>query len=265
MIYSEDILFLMPADRELQFPAMSALQRHVNDYMAKMANQFKFMLPDKNPDFKFRYAVNMSADDWDFFQLLGIELTQAPEEIGPPDVVVDMRDDKLLAFKVAGSTKHAAQICSGLAGVEGLPFPKFRKCEMDWTMKTMLCGMPFFYPGATMVSEDEAVTMFKSGAQIGCYIGYQNWVSYMFAALGFPVIEILPTGKSETWLSKWMNPFYRVIEQGLEHRLMTSTIENLRGAVAWQSERIRAEEARATLTAQSKSSAANAVSTSGQV
>lgn len=235
MIYSEDILFRLPDDRELQFPAMSALQRYVNDYQMKMDAQFHYMRPGGKPEIHFRYAVECASEDWDFFQLLGIELCQPPEEIGPPDVVIDMNAERILSFKVPGSYKHAAQICSAMAGVEGPPFPKFKACEMDWSMQRILSTERL--PGCEFCDEQDALLMFTSRAQIGGFVGKQGWLSYMFASLGFPVVEILSKDRSETWLSKWMNPFYRVIEEGMVGRLLQPTLENLKKVVAWQYER----------------------------
>ena len=54
MVASEDILFIMPKDRELQFPAMAALQSYVNDYKVKMqANT----VTAEMPEYRFRYHV----------------------------------------------------------------------------------------------------------------------------------------------------------------------------------------------------------------
>lgn len=256
MIVHEDILFRLPHSRELQFPAMSALQAYINCYQLKMKNN---NVQPKLPDFTFRYWAEMADEAWQFFLDLGIELHQNRQPIGYPDAVIDLDEAKLLSFREANANKHCAQICSALAGVEAPPFPKIRQRKPDYQMTnvfTLLGDVEMI--GAAPLALGEL--MHLPDGVVGCFIGYQGWETYMVAAQGLPVIEILRSGMSESWLSKWSNPLYRVIEENALG-MIPQTLENLRGVLQWRFGKDQALADKGTTTAPTTSSAPIAVST----
>jgi hypothetical protein len=215
MTQTEDILFVLPRDRELQFPAMAALQSYVNSYAVKMrANT----VTKEVPDYKLRYATTLSDDDWQFFLRLGIELNQQPEEIGFPASVIELSDAKLLSF--FGTEKHAAQICGAISGVECLPYPKVKTGTMKLDDRGHLYpvwvgGKPAGADGGEM-GDEQFLNIFRE-APVTCegsvLVGMQSWRTYAVAAAGLAVVEILPRDRPVNWLSKWKNPLYRLIEE----------------------------------------------------
>ena len=218
MIVREDILFYMPRNREMQFPAMSAMQSYVNCYQGKM--QANCVMREV-PEFRFRYWCDMSEEDWKFWQDAGIELNQLREPIGYPDAVISLHDWRIEAFR--NNEKHAAQICSAIVGVEGPPFPRIRKIKPDYGMGRIwsLGGIG----GGSLITCDDLLS--AADGQVGCVIGYQSWETYLAAAMGLPVIEILTKSRSLNWLSKWMNPLYRLVEE--DHiELIDQALSNLR-------------------------------------
>lgn len=230
MIAAEDILFIMPKDGELQFPAMSALQNYVNDYKTKM--QANTVTPTV-PQYRLRYWAEMSAADWEFFQGLGIELTQDREEIAFPDAVIDLSDARLLTFY--NSEKHAGQACAAIAGVECPPYPKVRQVEPRLWSGRINCVDPGTF---------EALSRGQLAAtclQLWCdrdftdpsyfdygdvFVGFQSRLTYALAAMNVPVIEILPRHRSVNWMSKWKNPLYRLVEEDKLDRL-PGTLRNI--------------------------------------
>jgi hypothetical protein len=256
----EDVLFLMPTSREMQFPAMSALQAYVNLFQTKMTNN-NYIVGD-TPVFSLRYWCDMSDEDWQFFQSLGIDLKQDREPIQSPDAVVDLSLQRLLAFDVPGGIKHCAQICSAIAGVEAPPFPKVRPRKPDPLMKRIVTVQSI--AGAEVISREEFMNL--PDGVIGALVGYRGWETYMAAAQGLPVIEVLPQGCNPAWLSKWSNPFYRAVEaDGSMDELIQAALANLRGILRWLYERDRALAAKGIKTDHSMSSAPLAVSTSDLV
>jgi len=255
MIATEDVLFVMPKDRELQFPAMAALQMYVNNYEIKM--QANCVLPTM-PTYKFRYWAEMSDDDWNLFQRLGIELKQQREQLTFPDTVIELNDERLLSF--FNSEKHAAQVCSAIAGVETPPYPLVKQAHAGEWSGWLMCIGPYALslsadnaPPDCFVSNltsDELLTMPAHGNEItaAIVIGYQSWETYAAAAMGLSVIEILPKNKGANWLSKWKNPLYRVIEEDHLDRL-PATLKNLKEVMKWRSSKALAEQASAIATA----------------
>lgn len=236
MIETEDILFLMPRDKEMQFPAMAALQMYVNYYQFKM--QCNCVLPEP-PEYQFRYKVEMDAEDWAFFQGLGIELKQDPvAEIGFPAQVIELTDDRLLHFQ--NSEKHCAQICAAVTGVEAPPFPKVVKpvgvTEFCGWILTDGCLM---WDAAVLHRPDWVLSLFAIDEWVGgsivlpdmpIMIGMQGRETYAACTLGLPVIEILPKRRSANWLSKWKHPLYRLVEEDQLDRI-PDAIENLKAVL----------------------------------
>jgi hypothetical protein len=257
MIVHEDILFRLPHSRELQFPAMSALQAYINCYQLKMKNN---NVQPVLPTFTFRYWAEIADDDWQFFLDLGIELHQNRQSISYPDAVIDLNEAKLGMFREANANKHCAQICSAIAGVEAPPFPKVRQRKPDYKMTNVfsLLGQCDAFMVTRPISLGELATL--PDGIIGCFIGYQGWETYMIAAQGLPVIEILRPGMNESWLSKWSNPFYRVVEENAL-AMIPQALENLRSVLQWQFEKDQALADKGTTTAPTTSSVPIAVNT----
>jgi hypothetical protein len=69
----------------------------------------------------------------------------------------------------------------------------------------------------------------------GIFVGHQSWQTYAAAAMGLPVVEILPKDRAVNWLSKFCNPLYRVIEEGHLDR-MPDTLKNLRDVLQYKAE-----------------------------
>ena len=235
MIATEDILFIMPKEREFQFPAMSAVQSYVRSYQYKM--RMNCVIPNP-PEFAFRYWCDMPDEDWEFFQALGIELPQLREAIGYPDAVIDLSTDRLMAFYNSG--KHCAQVCSAITGVEALPYPKVRQVKPDVSMTKVLHADLRFPSGLS----DDAIINLHDEAW-GCVVLRQGWQSYALVSMGLPVIEILAPHKSNVWFSKWLNPFYRAIEEDKMDRLYAA-LQSIQEGLAWQSQQEAAGVVRAT-------------------
>lgn len=254
----EDVLFIMPSEREYQFPAMSALQAYVNCFQTKMSNNNYVV--GVTPVFSLRYWCDMSDEDWLFFQFLGIDLKQDREQIGYPDAVVDLSLQRLLAFDVPGGNKHCAQICSAIAGVEAPPFPKVRPRKPDALMQRIVTVHPEI-SGPELISQEEFMRL--PDGVIGAVVGYRSWITYMAAAQGLPVVEVLPYGCNPAWLSKWSNPFYRAVEaDDTMDELVQAALTNLRGILRWLYERDRALAAKGIATGHMTSSAPLVASTS---
>src|SRR5678816_2970785 len=85
MVIVDQVLFIMPKSREYQFPAIGVVQDFVNTYQQKMMAQN----PAGNPllRYQLKYDVDISGDDWDFFQQIGLQLIQPREELTEPDMV----------------------------------------------------------------------------------------------------------------------------------------------------------------------------------
>jgi len=224
MVATEDILFIMPKDRELQFPAMAALQSYVNNYQMKMESN---CVTTVMPEYRFRYQTTMSPEDWELFAKLGIALVQQPEQISFPDSVIEMSDAKILSFY--NSEKHAAQVCAALSGVEAPPYPKVKQptpglasgvlCITDYPVPHTLLEKVLQWRGEysvqLMISEDwtRLLDTTTDAAPTPVYVGTQSWQTYALSAMNLPVIEILPKGRGLNWLSKWKNSLYRLVEE----------------------------------------------------
>lgn len=259
MIVSEDVLFIMPRNREYLFPAMSAMQSYIHNYDLKMRNNCVLR---EMPTFSFRYDCDIADEDWAFFQALGIELKQGRESIGYPDSVIDLSLPKILSFRSSISLKHCAQICAAIAGVEAPPFPKIRFRKPDFTMQHIFTLQRDPVGDFPALTAEELLDM--EDGQIGCVVAHQGWETYMIAAQALPVIEIIDDNKQVQWLSKWSNPVYRALELEQMDELLPAALESIRRVLTWQSERDQAVAASKTQMDHSTSSVPVAASTSDQ-
>jgi hypothetical protein len=257
MTATEDILFVMPKDREMQFPAMAALQMYVNNYQVKMeANCVTPVMPT----YKFRYWAEMADEHWDLFKRIGIELNQDREPIGFPDSVIELTDDKLLSFY--NSEKHCSQVCAAIAGVEAPPYPLVRQVKCTCPDQLWVVDDSAF----AIVLPDEVAFRWDGFAigdprPDGIVLGYQSWQTYAAAAMGLPVVEILEKNRAVNWISKWKNPLYRIVEADRLERL-PDALHSIREVLAWLLAKVAAGKAGATGTDRIELSAPIADSTS---
>lgn len=201
----DQILFKMPKDRELQFPTMAVLQSYVNEYDLKMmAND----VSQGKVAYQLRYDVEMDDYDWQFFQSIGLELKKAKTNIARPDAVMDFTEERINRYANLG--KHVSQVCGLMCGVGCPPLPVIKKIAVEQ-------GQPWLILDDVSLGYLDGIDhrldigLCVDGSYCGA-IGWASWKTYYAASMGWPVIELLPVGRPRTWLSKWWNPWYRVID-----------------------------------------------------
>lgn len=225
--------FCLPTDHELQFPAIAVLQEYVNKYDDRM----KVMdVSGGTVVNKLHYWVaDIPDEDWRFFIDAGLLLYYLPDTefiraLAVPDMVIDMRDGILDQFRESG--KHACQICTIMAGVTSPAFPTLRKVMPDMTGSQwgVLGGVSVLMNGMKGLTVEELLVA-KDGQWTGI-IGEAGRGTYLAAAFGLPVIEVIPKGRSRNWLSKWSNMFYRVVDHSADNpRQIAAAMSNLEGAL----------------------------------
>src|ERR1017187_3075915 len=121
MLITEQALFKMPKDRELQFPAMAVLQSYVNSYEEKMkANDVSY----GTAKFRLFYDVEMPEEDWQFFQRAGLKLNTNRVKLEHMDMVFDLTEDRVESMHSSG--KHVCQIFGVMTGVGCPAWPTLR-------------------------------------------------------------------------------------------------------------------------------------------
>lgn len=216
------VLFLMPEDRELQFPAVAALQEYVNTYDARSKNND---VSGGTVRYKLVYDVAIYPKHWELFTTVGLELVIKPRTIDktlwlrpgkPYDCVVNMQNAKINAFKHTG--KHAGTICGILSGVSGRTMPKVRQIKprsKDARWFRFPVAGNWLQPIVEL--KDEEVTG---------VIGPAGPETYLASAMGLAVIEVLGKDDSKIWLAKWASPGYRQCEtQEQVERAIVSYLE----------------------------------------
>lgn len=216
MTHIDRVLFKLPESRELQFPAMGAVQEFVNTFQARAKNSD--VSRGKFTAYKLEYGLHGWAEDISFFRSIGIKLDVQPVEIVEGsrwDMVVDMSDHRINAFKDSG--KHASAVCNLFAGIEcpslvkitavapRIDSPKY--LVLGKAARSLLeAATPKFVPGS-----GEELIGAKDKEWTGI-IGCAGWETYLAAAMGLACIELLPGSRPMSWLSKWLNPMYRVVD-----------------------------------------------------
>jgi hypothetical protein len=244
-IVHDNVHFIMPRDRELQFCAMAVLQRYVQTYDAKMA----YNTPDKNKLFRIMYSVDMPDADWQMFIDMGFKVAYKPQlqPITHPDMVVDLTDERINRFSHSG--KHATQACGVMAGAETRSYPELKQIKPRDTKPAHWLVFdddlwPFgLYPDPIGIS-------FVPGADLrtawdGLYtgvIGYASWHTYLAVSVGLPVIEVLPEGRHRNWMSKFFSPYYRMVEGDDKHRQIAAAMRNIEELLCTQAAVIRDPE-----------------------
>lgn len=220
MLVTDRVHFIMPKDRELQFPAMSALSTYVNGYKQRT----KMNDPSGGKaKFELEYSVEMAESDWQFFKRAGLVLDQEPvailETSGPVpgwygygDMVANMSDDRINSFINNG--KHSSSVCALMCGVAAAPLLNLRKVKPktgspSWAsicsgfVETVPAGHEQPFTDWLLETQDERLTG---------VVGKAGVETYLAASMGLGVVEIQPVGRPRYWLSKWLNSRYRMVE-----------------------------------------------------
>ena len=201
--------------------------------------------------------MEVADECWDLFRRLGIELNQDREQIGFPDSVIELTDEKLLSFY--NSEKHASQICAAIAGVEAPPYPKIRQVSCTRPECLWVAGDLDLRVSEIQFRWDDLGV--GDPVPDGIVVGYQSWQTYAAAAMGLPVVEILEKNRAVNWLSKFKNPLYRVVEADHLERL-PDALHSIREVLAWRLQKEAAGKETATKTDRIELSAPIADSTS---
>lgn len=215
----EYTIFKMPANREYQFPAVAIMQAYVNSYQSKCkANDAS----GGTAKYELMYGVDIDSHDWDLFFDAGLKIDIEPmwvdqvlDEVDTfrhPDMVVDLSDKKIDAFRHTG--KHVIEICGHLCGNQLLvPFPRLRTAKpkikdgfvwgaggqeyTDWMVNTQY------------VDWDDLINL--RDYELTGIICEASPFSYLAAAKGLAVVEIVTDDRPRNWLAKWSNSGYRVV------------------------------------------------------
>lgn len=204
-IVTDRVLFIMPLDRELQFPAMAVLQAYVLGFDNKMLQND---VSQGKVTWKLEYATQgFSLDDRNFWHKAGVVL---PDEtpLYMFDCVIDMSDARIKMYE----GKHVAQACGIMGGVGVPPLPKLKKVQpkidsFHWVAPDGQEGLGIVSDTITL---DELLNV-KDNEVTGI-IGYASVETYLAVAKGLACVEILPPGRQRTWMSKWASSGYRMVE-----------------------------------------------------
>lgn len=204
----DHVLFKMPLDKELQFPALAVAQAFVRGFREKMR------VSDVSrgaANYELQWDVAMPEEDFKFFIAAGATFGSVRTEGLVPDMIVDLTDERLEQYKDSG--KHACQICGVMSGVACMPVPALRQVKPR--LRNKVWGM---VGAKTIITDYPLAPLTVShllGAQDEIYtgvVGLAGVETYLAAAMGIAVIEILPLGRPRNWLSKWQNKGYRLID-----------------------------------------------------
>jgi hypothetical protein len=232
MLITEQALFKMPQDKELQFPAMAVLKSYVSTYKEKMAAND---VSQGTATYRLFYELEMAKEDYTFFRLAGIKLSDPPRRIEQPDMVFDLTEDRI--HSMAGSGKHACQIYGIITGVACPPWPQLRQLKLK-TTGTCAWGVAEDSLELTSCMEQLAdkvvpvdcnqLIMAEENKWTGI-VGQASQLTYLACAMGIPTIEILPEGRDVGFLSKFGFKLYRVIEHrdNLERKVLQA-MKNIR-------------------------------------
>lgn len=202
------VLFRMPLDRELQFPAMAVVQAFVRGFNDKMR------VSDVSrgvATYDLAWDVSMPEEDFRFFLDAGAKFGNVRTRHLVPDMIVDLTDERLEQYKDSG--KHACQVCGIMSGVACMPVPSLR--QVMPRLKNKVWGVV----GAKAINTDyplvpltiEHLLEAEAESYTGV-VGYAGVETYLAAAMGIAVVEVLPPGRPRNWLTKWQNKGYRLID-----------------------------------------------------
>lgn len=209
-IIHDSVRFIMPTEREYQFPAMAIVQEYVNGYDQKM--HLNNVMPEAHQKFVLHYDCVMSDADWDFFQRAGIKLVKDKEPLDSLEMEIDMSIDH--AMKFFNSQRHVSQVYGQFCGINISAFPQMRTVAQhpDWKV-IILAGS---YRGTTGIDIEHCITgeqlLDVKDGELTCVVGYAGWETYLAASMGLYVAEIRRPEVPRNWLSKWVSPFYYQLE-----------------------------------------------------
>jgi hypothetical protein len=234
MIVTDQVQFRMPKDREYQFPAIAVLQAFINGFTQKMkendvagvqcarcgvkrtTTEKCLRCGDINTvpiaTYKVAYDHDLDPERWQMFLAAGLILTSAPTKLTDIDMLVDMSDERINVFQSSG--KHVCQVCGILSGIGCPPLPGITRRVPrigDWKWATV---DPFILDGLDKLTGEEIIKM--EDQKYTGFIGYASWETYLVASMGLPMIEIVPDGRPRSWLSKFVNGGYRVVDSLVE-------------------------------------------------
>jgi hypothetical protein len=211
--YMDRALFILPDDRELQFPAIAAMQTWINGYYDRII--LGTPLGNISKDYFFIPEYAMRVKDrlvWNALVHCGLELITNPVDqlTGEPGIVVDMSDARLLSVYSDG--RHCQQACEIMCGVHVPVFPIVKRRLPETYTWGVLPGvdvkMPDTIHSEPVLTED----LIYEVPKLCGVIGPASWETYLAASLGLCVVEIVPKGRGRHWLSKWVNIGYRMID-----------------------------------------------------
>jgi hypothetical protein len=211
----DSIQFLLPRSRELLFPVLAQVQTYVEGFPLKMKHHDTQSQIPKT--FHLHFGLDWPAAERDFFAQVGLEFRQEPEELAYPDALIDLREERLQLFQRPGR-RHVADVCGILAGSTGTVLPHLRLIKARYRGSWGKLGN-FPTPFPTVPLTPTELIALRDG-QLGGIVAYQSWESYLAAPMSLPVIEILPRERPRQWLSKWINPYYRLVEEGRAQALL---------------------------------------------
>lgn len=215
MLIRDRVQFRFPKDRELLFPAASVFQRFVNDYNERMA------AADAGQGHKYMLHYGVESEDWELLLRMGLQLKQPREILNGWDMLVDFSEQRLAMFQHSG--KHVCQAYCVMAGVGDVPaIPQIRTVRPNrqqdrWgfvgSENAEVTGGPYevsnTWPVLQRISPEQLLDL--NDEVLTGVIGNAGWETYLAASYGLPVIEVLPDDRPVTWLSKWINRYYRVV------------------------------------------------------
>ncbi len=208
MQITDRVLFKMPKDRELQFPAIAVVQAFVRgfDDKARVTDVSRGAAT-----YDLQWALDMSEHDFQFFIAAGATFGRIPANNIIPDMIVDLSDDRINMYCDSG--RHVCQICGIMSGVACMPVPALRQ------VRPRLQSKVWALVGEKEITTDYRLVPIKLehllAADDESYTGVVGMASvetYLAAAMGLAVVELLPVGRPRNWLSKWQNKGYRLID-----------------------------------------------------
>jgi hypothetical protein len=224
---ADSVFFRMPKDRELLCAAITAVQAFVNTYKEKAT---KANIPGAM--YHLLWDWDLSPEDWALYESLKLILVQKPQQLYRIDMLVDMSTERALSY--ISCHKHAVQIYGLFCGTLCPAVPVIRQVKpglVEGHLKIGLSEDCLQYSDLTLqlaepVEFSPVIVESLAHAEdweYSCVLGHASELTYLAAAMGLPVVEILPEGRPTYWLSKWANSGYRVVEPGLDEARQIST------------------------------------------
>lgn len=196
----ERVKFILPKNKEYQFPAISVVQEFLATWDKKMKDND---VSGGVATYKLECCIAMPADDVAFFKKAGLVLAHQDDLVGNmprPDMLCDFSDERIERYR--DSNKHVGQICQMLCGGHNASFmPKLR------TVMPKLAGA-----WAREASAESLLSLQDN--EITGIIGVAGTATALAACMGLGVVEIIPYDRPLTWLSKFGSRYYRVIREG---------------------------------------------------